>query len=205
MDKIINFLKKLFKKPQKGFSLIELLVVVGIIGVLAAVAIPAYQRYQERAARSTLTNSLSNIAKAHIACTVLNAFGDCDSLTEVNVACKGCGTVQTNSGNYPLCIHAANDAEKACVSLGSRTDFPNIVANWESPLCNSQSETYACASGSVGSKTSGNCGTCSTTATIPPTTCTGNTPETVSCATATATDRSGVNFTGTCGSGGTCS
>ena len=58
-------------KLQKGFTLIELMIVVAIIGILAAIAIPAYQDYTIRAQVSEGLN-LSAAAKAAVAETFLN-------------------------------------------------------------------------------------------------------------------------------------
>jgi type IV pilus assembly protein PilA len=65
---------KSMKRIQKGFTLIELMIVVAIIGILAAVALPAYQDYTVRGRVSELAIMASGM-KATIGENIANGGG----------------------------------------------------------------------------------------------------------------------------------
>jgi len=87
---------------QKGFTLIELMIVVAIIGILAAIAIPAYQDYTIRAQVSEGMN-LAAAAKAAVAETFLNRGTAPTNRTQAGMSAAGSDT----SGKYVSSVDVA--------------------------------------------------------------------------------------------------
>ena len=102
-------------KNNKGFTLIELMIVVAIIGILAAVALPAYQDYTLKAKFTEVTVASGAAKTAVELCVQLTgAETDCDSgsngvPTDV-VAADGVLGITTLNGKITVAPHSTNTA-----------------------------------------------------------------------------------------------
>ena len=107
------------KKLQKGFTLIELMIVVAIIGILAAIAIPAYQDYTIRSQVS------EGMVLASGAKTAVSEFYQQRGDFPGNNASAGLAAAADISGQYVIQVSAVNGVITATYGNSANTAITN--------------------------------------------------------------------------------
>jgi type IV pilus assembly protein PilA len=101
------------RRRQRGFTLIELMIVVMIVGLLASIALPAYQDY-------TIRSKLSEVVLAASACRVTVSETDLSGGAPPGANAWGC---ETNSSRY---VQLVNTDANGVITVTAQNIAPQV-------------------------------------------------------------------------------
>ena len=134
------------KKMQKGFTLIELMIVVAIIAILAAIALPAYQDY---VARSQVSEAMSLASGARTA--VAEEYANTGDFTGIDNATAGLADPSSISGRYVASVTVSN-GDITVAFTGSASDKINSDTFLLEPTDQGGSISWDCSNSTVAAK-----------------------------------------------------
>lgn len=127
-------MKRTLRSVQKGFTLIELMIVVAIIGILAAVALPAYQDYTVRA---KVSEGLVQASSAKTTVGENLATGASDSCAGVNAGTIGMTTISCTAATNTIGVSVDAGSATVTFDLVGTLDATTGGVEW---ACNNASE-----------------------------------------------------------------
>ena len=119
-------MEKMTQQSQKGFTLIELMIVIAIIGILAAIALPQYQTYTKKARFSEVVLAASSAKGLVDVCFQTRGAGDLDNCD--TPALVGLDTTGAAAGTHVLSV-TVGDAGVVTAVGADTVDDVNYILN----------------------------------------------------------------------------